>query len=166
MSAVHSLAQPAFPDDDGHADVTLTAALEEHGRAPAPAAVLAAVCRARLLVPVVAVATVVEDGAHGLARDKEADMSAVLMRGRDGRQALLAFTSLDHLLSWDAAARPVPVTAAEAAGAAATQGAAALLVDVAGPVPFVVVGDDLVQLAAGHVLVPAGSAYAWAASAG
>jgi len=169
LSRVRSLAQPAFPDDDGRADATLAAALEEHGRAPAQTAVLAAVCRARLLVPVVpvvAVGTAVEHGPAGLIGDQEADMSAVLMRGRDGREALLAFSSLQRLLQWDPASRPVPVRAADAARAASTQGAVALLIDVAGPVPFAVAGDDLAQLAAGHVLVPAGGAYAWAIPAG
>lgn len=163
---MRSLAQPAFPDDDGRADATLAAALEAHGRAPAQTAVLAAVCRARLLVPVVAVGTAVEHGPAGLIGDQEADMSAVLMRGRDGREALLAFSSLERLLQWDPASRPVPVRAADAARAASTQGAVALLIDVAGPVPFAVAGDDLAQLAAGQVLVPAGGAYGWAIPAG
>ena len=116
-----------------------------------------------MLVPVVAVGGGEEDVASpavGLA--KEADMSAVLMQGRDGRRALLAFSSLQHLTRWDAEARPVPVAAAEAARAAISEGAAALLLDVAGPVPFVLSGDDLAQLAAGRVLVPAGASYAWA----
>lgn len=171
---MRTLARPAFPDDDGRADEALAAALERHGLARAPAAVLTALCRARLLVPVVAVGTAVgaaagtavERGADGLAHDKEADISAVLMRGRDGRQALLAFSSLERLTGWDAAARPVAVAAADAARAAVAEEAAAVLVDVAGPVPFAVVGDDLRELAAGRVLVPAGDAHAWAVPAG
>jgi hypothetical protein len=175
---VRSLARPAFPDDDGRADVVLAAALEAHARAPAATVVLAAVCRARLLVPVVpvvAVGTAVERGLAGRVgdkeheedkEDKEADMSAVLMRGRDGRQALLAFSSLEHLARWDPVARPVPVPAADAARAAVDQGAVALLIDVAGPVRFAVAVEDLAELAAGHVLVPAGDAYAWAAPTG
>lgn len=166
---MRTLARPAFPDDDGRADEALAAALERHGLARAPAAVLTALCRARLLVPVVAVGAAagatVERGADGLAHDK-ADISAVLMRGRDGRQALLAFSSLERLTGWDAAARPVAVAAADAARAAVAEEAAAVLVDVAGPVPFAVVGDDLRELAAGRVLVPAGDAHAWAVPAG
>lgn len=156
-----ALAQPAFPDDRGDADPALAAALQRHGQQPDPAWVLAALCRTRVLVPVVAVGP--DDGSPELGPTKEADMSAVLMQGRDGRRALLAFSSLQHLTRWDAAARPVPVATADAARAAVAEGAAALLVDVAGPVPFVASGDDLAQLAAGRVLVPAGESYAWAA---
>lgn len=158
---MRSLARPAFPDDDGRADEGLEAALAQHGRSQARASVLTALCRARLLVPVVAVATAVEPGSHDLGRDKQADLSAVLLRGRDGRRALLAFSSLDRLTRWDAAARPVAVTAAEAARAAVVEDASAVLVDVAGPTPFVVTGDDLQQLAAGRVLVPTGDSHAW-----
>ena len=84
-------------------------------------------------------------------------MAAVLMTGRDGRTALLAFTGTR---AWTAGtvlrggeARPVPVPARQAAQAALQDQAAALLVDVAGPVLFVVEGEDLESLAAGHRLV-------------
>ena len=166
LGPVRSLARPAFPDDDGRGDESLSRALDQHRRVAAPAAVLSALCRARLLVPVVAVGTSVDRGTDGLARDKEAEMSAVLVRGRDGRRALLVFSSLDRLTGWDADARPVPVAAADAARAAVAEGAAALVVDVAGPVPFAVTGEDLAQLAAGRVLVPAGDGHAWAVVAG
>jgi hypothetical protein len=160
---MRSLAQPAFPDDDGRADPALATALEQHAQEPAPAAVLAALSRSRLLVPVVAVRGGDGDGDGRTAggADKEADMSAVLMQGRDGRRALLAFSSLERLTRWDPHARPVPVPMADAARAAVTERAAAVLVDVAGPVSFVVSGDDLAELAAGRVLVPAADSYAW-----
>ncbi len=80
-------------------------------------------------------------------------MAAVLMQGRDGRTALLAFTATDTLSRWDPQARPVPVTVAGAAEAALAEGAAALVVDVGGPVSFVVETDDLRELAAGAQLV-------------
>ena len=43
-------------------------------------------------------------------RDKSSDLATVLMRGSDGRLALLAFAGLDALHRWDADARPVPVS--------------------------------------------------------
>ena len=94
----------------------------------------------------------------GLPREKSSDMAAVLMTGRDGRTALLAFTSTASLNRWAQShaggeARPVPVPARQAASAALQDKAAALLVDVAGPVLFVVEGEDLGSLAAGHRLV-------------
>ncbi len=163
---MRSLAQPAFPDDDGRADAALAAALEQHAQQPAPAAVLAALSRSRLLVPVVAVRGSDGDTRVAGGADKEADMSAVLMQGRDGRRALLAFSSLERLARWNPHARPVPVPMADAARAAVAEHAAAVLVDVAGPVSFVVSGDDLSELAAGRVLVPAADSYAWATRAG
>ncbi len=43
-------------------------------------------------MPVVALLGEVEHDEQGLAHDKTSDMAAVLMTGRDGRTALLAFT--------------------------------------------------------------------------
>ena len=70
--------------------------------------------------------------------DKSSDMATVLMRGADGRLALLAFTGLDSLQRWDPDARPVPVPARTAALAAMQDGAEALLIDLAGPVRYLV----------------------------
>ena len=91
----------------------------------------------------------VEVDESGLAHDKTSDMAAVMMTGQDGRTALLAFTSTASLEQWNPEARPVPVPASKAALAAIQQEAAALLVDVAGPVMFVVEGADLRLLAEG-----------------
>jgi hypothetical protein len=141
------------------------AALASYDEAPGSryAATLAVLQRARLLVPVVAVLGEVTQDEDGLAHDKTSDMAAVLMRGHDGRTALLAFTATESLGRWDAGARPVPVTAAAAAEAALAEGADALVVDVAGPVTFVVEGDDLRELAGGAVLVRVdGDGFGWA----
>lgn len=127
------------PDDRGEPDAELTAALAAYAATPdarTEAAVLAALGSARVLVPVVAALGEAETGPDGLVRDKSADMAAVLMRGRDGRTALLAFTGLESMRRWDPEARPVPVPAHVAAQAALQDGAAALLLDVAGPVAY------------------------------
>jgi hypothetical protein len=89
-------------------------------------------------------------------------MATVLVTGQDGRTALLAFTGTESMRRWDPSARPVPVTAARAAEAALQDGAAAVVVDLAGPVLFVVSGEDLRDLAAGHVLVEVSGRYGWA----
>jgi hypothetical protein len=89
----------------------------------------------------------VEHDDQGLAHDKTSDMAAVLMTGKDGRTALLAFTGTAALEAWNPEARPVPVSAPQAALAAVQEKAAALLIDVAGPVLFVVEGADLLALA-------------------
>lgn len=133
------LAGAGAPDDDGAADPTLAAALAAYAddelREPE---VLAALAGARLLVPVVAELGEAETGPDGLVRDKSSDMAAVLMRGADGRTALLAFTGLEAMRRWEPDARPVPVSAQVAGHAALQDGASALLIDVAGPVRFTV----------------------------
>jgi hypothetical protein len=160
---MRSLPAPGFAGDDGAADAALAQTLAVYATDRAPAPVLAALCRARLLLPVVALLGEADVGEGGLVRDKSADVAAVLMQGRDGRRALLGFTSLEALRAWDPKARPVPVSARDAARAALSEGAAALLVDVGGPVPFVVESANLQEIAAGHVLTSTSLGYAWLA---
>lgn len=161
------LAEPARPDDRGETDAELASALGRYAAEPAGAAayveVLAALTTSRVIVPVVALLGEVETGADGLARDKSADMASVLLTGADGRVALLAFSSLATLQAWDAQARPVPTSAQVAARSALQDDAAALLLDVAGPVPVVVQGEDLRALAAGWRLTRVGERSAWIA---
>ena len=160
----------SYVDDTGAADPALAAALASYGDAPDAAdgypAVLAALAGARVLVPVVAVLGEVEHDERGLARDKTSDMATVLLTGADGRLALLAFSSTASLARWDPQARPVPVAAALAAATAVQEGAAALLVDVAGPQRFVVDDTDVHRLAAGWrpARLPDGG-WAWLGSA-
>ena len=104
----------------------------------------------------------VEHDERGLAHDKSSDMAAVLLRGRDGRTALLAFTSSDSMRRWDPQARPVPVPASLAAEAALRDDATALVVDLAGPTRFVIETADLRELARGSVLVEVNDGYGWA----
>lgn len=157
------LLAPAFPDDTGEVDPGLAAALDRLARDAArfPEA-LAALQDARVLVPVVAVLGEVEIDHAGLARDKSADMAAVLLTGADGRLALLGFSCTDTLAAWDPEARPVPVTARVAATAAIQEGAAALVLDVAGPVRLVIEGEHLRALASGWRLARVeGGELAW-----
>lgn len=155
---------PAFPDDDGSADPVLAAALAAYGASSQPddyVAVLAVLQHARVIVPVVAVLGEVEVDDAGLARDKSADMAAVLMQTPDGRRGLLAFTGTDTLAAWDPEARPVPVAARTAAQAAVQEDASALVVDVAGPTRYVVDGAALRALAAGYALARVDGGLAW-----
>jgi len=145
-------------------DPGLESALASYAQDPEGryAATLAVLQHTRLLVPVVSVLGEAEVDTAGLAHDKTSDMATVLMRGRDGRTALLAFTGTEPLRRWQPDARPVPVPASQAAQAALQDGAAALVVDVAGPVLFVVEGEDLDGLAAGYTLVEVNGRYGWA----
>ncbi len=160
---MRSIPDPGFAGDDGSVPVALAEALAAYSRDPVGGrpAVLAAVQGARLLVPVVAVLGEMEHDASGLAHDKSSDMAAVLMKGRDGRLALLAFTGTDPLQRWSAEARPVPVSARDAARSALQDGAQALLVDVAGPMRVVVEGADLRAIAEGFTLAVVDGGHAW-----
>lgn len=120
MSLHHrSLAEPAFPGDDGLIDPRLDEALGDDS------CVHAIYGEVRVFVPIVAILG--ERATDGT--DKSADMAAVFMTGADGRKALLTFSSVAALESWNPLARPVPVWGREAAQAALDEGAAALLLD-------------------------------------
>jgi hypothetical protein len=157
------LAAPAFPDDDGSAPPAVSAALAAYDAHPATghAAALAALQDSRLLVPVVATLDEVEHDEAGLAHDTSSDMATVLVTGRDGRTALLAFTSTGSLQRWNPDARPVSVPTRQAARAALQDGADGLVVDLAGPVLFAVEGRDLRDLAAGLVLRRVDDGWGW-----
>jgi hypothetical protein len=153
---------PGFAGDDGSALPELAQALAAWDRDPsAYATALAALQRSRLLVPVVAVLGEVEYDERGLAHDKTSDMATVLVQGADGRLALLAFTGTGSLHAWNPEARPVPVAADLAARSALQDGAAAIVVDLAGPVRFVVEGEDLRALAEGWTPALVGGGLAW-----
>ena len=163
MTPVRSIPDPGFAGDDGSVQPEVVDALAAYDADPdgRHRAALAVLQRARLLVPVVAVLGEVEHDEQGLAHDKTSDMATVLMQGRDGRMALLAFTGTEPMRRWNPEGRPVPVTLPDAARAAAHDGADALLVDVAGPVVFVVEGDDLRALADGFTLAELAGRHTW-----
>jgi hypothetical protein len=156
------LLETSFPDDSGDQSTEVAAALAAYAadRAALPQ-VLAALQSARLLVPVVALLGEVEYDDQGLAHDKSSDMAAVLLQGKDGRMALLAFTGTAQLEAWNPEARPVPVPAAVAAQSALQDEAAALVIDVAGPVTVVVEGQDLLGLASGWTLAEMAGRSVW-----
>jgi SseB protein N-terminal domain len=157
-----TIPEPGYAGDDGSAPAALTSALAgwAAGRT-SYAQALAALAQARLLVPVVAVLGEVEYDDAGFAHDKTSDMATVLLQGADGRLALLAFTGTAALAAWNPDGRPVPVGGNLAARSALQDGAAALVVDVAGPVRFVVEGEDLERLADGWTLARAGEQVVW-----
>jgi hypothetical protein len=173
-----TLAGQAYPGDDGAPDPLVRAALDAYaaGRGSEHAA-LTALATSRLLVPVVALLTDVEPGGPDAPRrEKSSEMALPTLIGADGRAALPAFTCLDTLKRWRADARPVPVPAAgvwqsavelakspltESGGSFGHRGVpggrapglaetSAVVIDVAGPVPFAVDGARLAALAEGR----------------
>ena len=130
-----SIPSHGFSGDTGAADADLVAALAAAHHAPdddTETALMEHAAQARWLVPVVAVASEVdESGPHAV--DTRSDMAAVTLTSADGSRALPMFTSLESLAAWDPSARPVPVRAAAAAQAAISEECQVLLVDVASP---------------------------------
>lgn len=157
MSHERSLAEPAFPGDDGAIDDALSEILHD------PDEVLAVLGHARIFVPVVAVLTSDKELA-AVEGDKGAEMATVLMRGADGRQALLAFTSVAAMQSWNATSRPVPVYGRDAARAALAERASAMLIDLGSANFQVIETEDLEHVAAEHVMVRTPSGTAWLTS--
>ncbi|MGP3956608.1 SseB family protein [Nonomuraea sp. 3N208] len=144
-----SIPQPLDPGDDGRAAPAVAAALAAYQAGTAePTNVLNALSGARLLVPVVALLTQSEVGAHGLRQEKESEMALPKLVGQDGRQAVLAFTGAEALARWRPDARPIQATTLQVCRAAVQEQAAAVVVDVAGPVQFVIEGAVLEALAA------------------
>ena len=143
------LAFTGFDDDDGTADRALAQALVARDQG----AILHALTTARLLVPVVAMLGEVEYDDQGLAHDKTSDMAVALLQGQDGRNALLAFTSTESLAHWSPEARPMPAQTQLVATAAVQEGAAAIVLDVAGPAAGVIETEDVQRLAAGLQVV-------------
>lgn len=140
-----------FRDDHGAADPRVAAALGAYQAAEgSEQAALTALAAARLLVPVVAV---LADGSAAEG-DKNSEMVLPTLIGKDGRPAVLAFTSLGALARWRRSARPVPADAGRVWRAAVAD-RCAVVIDVAGPVPLAVEGARLEALAAGRPVPPA-----------
>jgi hypothetical protein len=160
-----------YRDDHGAADPAVAAALAAFAAGTGGEhAALLALADSRLLVPVVAVLADDQDKADGSAAssgglaegdgpskailaggEKASEMAMPMIVGRDGRQAMPAFTSQEAVQRWRPAARPVPVPAA-GVWQSAVQESCAVVIDIAGPVPIVVEGTRLAALAAGgHV---------------
>jgi len=150
---VRTLGQPnaSFAGDRGDPDPSLRAILASayDGGASYPRAV-AALCTARLLLPIVATG---DEAGDGPDPDRHAEMAAVLVTSGSGHRGVVVFTGLDSLRAWQPAARPVPCTLDDVAATAVETGSAAIVVDLAGPHTVVVEGDLIDQLAAGRRLV-------------
>ncbi|WP_037606553.1 SseB family protein [Streptacidiphilus rugosus] len=153
-----NIPDPGFAGDDGSAEPELAAALAAYAAERTPEteeAVLALLATARLMVPIVAVLGEVETDEHGHRHEKTSDMAVPTIQTPDGRKGLPAFTSIDALARWRADARPAPVPAPQAVQAAWSEGADALLIDLAGPVFFELRGAALRAVAEGRAHVSA-----------
>ncbi|MFG1942997.1 SseB family protein [Nonomuraea sp. NPDC048826] len=144
-----TIPDPLDPADDGGVSSEVGAALAAYQAGTAgPERVLTALGGSRLLVPVVALLTSSEMGAHGVRQEKESEMALPKLVGKDGREAVPAFTGTEPLRLWRPDARPIQAGLLQVCRAAAGEGVAAVVIDVAGPVPFVIEGEVLRALAA------------------
>ena len=129
--------QSQFSHDLGEVDPMLEVALSngEIG------SLLTALSFSRIFIALVA-----ETAGQPSAGDKSSDMSVACLRATDGRLGLLGFTGLDSLAEWNPRARPVPISAPDAAEAALDENAQALILDLAGPRATTFTLPDLVAL--------------------
>ncbi|MDI1288667.1 MAG: SseB family protein [bacterium] len=136
-----TLAEPAFPADDGAAQPGVRELLSDSSLATIRVA--KALRSVRLLATVVAVLDEADE--HG--GDKDSHMAVVSMVNGRGERGLLAFSGTDSLLAWNPEARPVPAFGRDIARSALAEGSAAVIVDVSGPHRAVIAGTDLAVLA-------------------
>ncbi len=141
--------------DDGSAPPALVTAIERfRSGASDPSEVVATVLRSRLLVPLVAAAGSTERGEHGHRIDRTQELSIVTVAGPDGRDVLLAFSSVASMRRWDPSARPVPVEGERVALAAVGEGTELVVLDPASPTEFAIRRPALWATARGEPWVP------------
>jgi len=116
--------------------------------------VLEALRAERLLLPLLAVRGDEGVGAHGRLVDKTQELSLVTAASPDGRPALLAFTSVDTMRSWNATARPIPIAVPRIALAVASEGTPLIVVDPGAATMFVVRRPAFRALATGEEWTP------------
>ncbi len=148
--AVRHLAQPStrFLGDDGSPDPLVRGALATVSDPVSYSRAVVSLCASRLVMPIVASG----DEAGVQDPERRAEMAAVTLSAR-GTSYLLAFTGMDALRAWQGDARPVLCHLDELAASVVPAGATELLLDVAGPAPFVLAGDLLSAIAEGNRLV-------------
>jgi hypothetical protein len=116
-----------FEGDMGGADPDLLAAL---ANPQDEMALMKALTRARLLVPIVALPPDPHDSTHdGPTHDGSTDMAVVTLTAPDGQRVFPVFSSVAALSAWDATARPSPVTSARAAQGAVSERCDMMLLD-------------------------------------
>ncbi|GAB3278673.1 SseB family protein [Microbacterium lacusdiani] len=141
--------------DDGSADPALLAALTAFRAGDGDqVAVVDALRRARVLIPLVAEKGDEGVGAHGLVVDKTQELSIVTVAAPDGRSVLPVFSSVEALGRWDAKARPIPVEAVRAALAASAEHTDLMVLDPTSDTEFVVRRPAVWAIAQGEPWTP------------
>lgn len=142
--------------DTGLADPAVVAALGEWAAAPGPrtrARALSVLATARVFAAVTARSTAEHvDAGTGLRAESTAEMALVTLAGSTGR-GVPVFLDVPSVTGFADGARPVPLTVPQACAAARDDGAVAVVVDPQGA-SLILVGEELLELAAGRVPVP------------
>lgn len=160
MAELRSLAQPnsRFAGDDGAPDPVTREAIARVNDHKSYIRAIVALCTSRLLMPIVASG---DESMDGPDPDRHAEMAAVTLKDESGSY-LLAFTGIDSMRAWNPDARPIPCLLDELCATVKEAGAEQLLIDLAGPVQFVIAGEALDLLADGNALVEfEGEDFAW-----
>lgn len=145
----------ASADDDGSASPVLLEALRRfRAREVGEAEVVEAVRQARLLAPLMAEAGETGTTPDGRLVDKTQELSLVTLAGPDGRAVQPAFTSVETMVSWNPAARPVPVSGPRVALAAAGDGTELVVLDPTADTEFVLRRPALWALAQSRAWTP------------
>lgn len=145
-----------FDGDDGLAEPAVAAAREQLVAGEIDEAGFVAALRgARLFVPVLATASVMEEPQDsGPTGDKEAEISLVSLTAADGRGALPAFTSVEALTAWHPEARPVAAEAERVMLAALSEDAELVVLDPQAELTFVLRRPAVTALAQGREWTP------------
>jgi hypothetical protein len=142
-------------DDDGTAPPRVIEAIRRFRAAEVGYRdVLDALRPERLLLPLLAVRGDEGVGPHGQRVDKTQELSLVTAASPDGRPALLAFTSVDAMRTWNPTARPIPIQVPRIALAVAAEGTPLIVVDPGSDTMFVVRRPAFRALATGDAWVP------------
>jgi SseB protein N-terminal domain len=145
------LRSTGFDGDVGAADPGLLAAL---GDRKDETGLMAAVARARLLVPVVAAPRAVEHSAQPML-EKSTGLAVLTLTLPSGQRGFPVFSSMAALSAWDPSARPSPVTSSRAAAAAVTERCEVMLLDLGSPHEFVLRPSMVWALAQQRAWLPA-----------
>lgn len=168
-----ALAPQQFAGDRGEPDPALAEALARYAAGSAgEGEVVAALAGTRLIIPVVPA----PDDTPGAEPDPDSrsepdpdrgrvprsaaqrrpapDLAMVTLTGRDGRRALPVFTGVAALAAWNPAARPLPVDVAGAVLSCVEESCDVLVLDLAGPVTFVVRRPAVWALGQGRTWTP------------
>ncbi|MFM5903850.1 MAG: SseB family protein [Microbacteriaceae bacterium] len=140
----------AWAHDDGSANPKLMRAIAalQAGQAVTED-VIEEIKNSRLLIPLLAQLGDSDVGSHGQTVDKSADLSIVTVETPDQQDALPVFSSVAAMKAWNPDARPVPVDAAKAALAAASEGNTRMVLDAGNPSEFVIRRTAIAAIAQG-----------------